>query len=35
MNEWEKQLRSGYLSFSRADLVQSVAAGGTNITAYN
>lgn len=34
MNEWEKQLRSGYLSFSRADLVQSVAAGGTNITAY-
>lgn len=34
MNELEKQLRSGYLSFSRADLVRSVAAGGSNIAAY-
>ncbi len=34
MYEWEKQLRSGYLSFSRADLVQSVAEGGQNTAAY-
>lgn len=34
MNDLEQQLRSGYLSFSRAALTQSVAAGGPNIEAY-
>ena len=34
MNDLEIQLRSGYLSFSRADLAQSVAIGGSNAVAY-
>lgn len=34
MNDYEEQLRSGYLSFSRADLAQTIAAEEANIMAY-
>lgn len=34
MNDLECQLRSGYLSFSRADLAQSVATGTSNVKSY-